>query len=566
MYDQLVAPTARRQRREQERAKLYALPPPIGGWNARDALPNMAETDAIVLDNWVPGVNGIVLRNGSKVWAEGLGAPVETIFHYSPPMAISNRMFAATDGSIFDVTAGSATPVVTGTQNGRWSFVNFASAAAHVVYICNGFDAPRYWDGTAWTNSAFTGPTLLSSLEFVHSHMNRLWFVERNTLNLWFSNVASIGGPLTKFSLSSLFRHGGRIVALGSWSRDGGAGPDDNLVIVTSKGQVAIYAGTSPVSATTSALIGVYKIAEPIGGRCVMNIGSDLAIITSNGFVPMSKVLPVGETAGSQAALTDKIGGAFMAAYRQGGRAFGWQAIEYPKAHLIIVNVPILERKQQEQFVINTHTGAWARWKDIQAGCWGLFGSDMYFGGNDGRVYLYGVGFQDEQNDDGVGKPITANLAHAYSVMGTRRNKGFRMARPRFSSPPAFAPLVQMRVNYDVTRPTLTIVNAGQSGSTWAAEPGYAVSPDGTSFTPGIVNVGGRYQWYDQGDPDLVPPRQAAVVTPITALWEGGMVPALPWQSIERVGLAGAIIFGLSSSTELIYNGCDVTFEVGGML
>ena len=40
------------------------MPPPIGGWNRRDALPLMDSKDALRLDNWVPDTASVHLRSG----------------------------------------------------------------------------------------------------------------------------------------------------------------------------------------------------------------------------------------------------------------------------------------------------------------------------------------------------------------------------------------------------------------------------------------------------------------------------------------------------------------------
>lgn len=53
-----------------------AIPAPIGGWNARDALDAMPPTDAIKLVNWIPRAGFVQSRGGYAVHAAGLGAPV----------------------------------------------------------------------------------------------------------------------------------------------------------------------------------------------------------------------------------------------------------------------------------------------------------------------------------------------------------------------------------------------------------------------------------------------------------------------------------------------------------
>ena len=59
----MASPT-RRRLIQRTQANVASLPPPVGGWNARDALANMAPTDAVTLDNLFPGVSSVTLRGG----------------------------------------------------------------------------------------------------------------------------------------------------------------------------------------------------------------------------------------------------------------------------------------------------------------------------------------------------------------------------------------------------------------------------------------------------------------------------------------------------------------------
>src|SRR5262249_19875632 len=159
---------------------------------------------------------------------------------------------------------------------------------------------------------------------------------------------------LTKFLPP--FKLGGALLAMASWSRDGGQGPDDYLVMITAKGEAVVYAGTDPSSASTSALVGVFKLPEPIGARCFLQIGSDLGVLTSQGIVPFSGVLGQSQSGAGQSAISNKIVGAFKNAYINRGTLFGWQLIEYPKQNLLICNAPMTEAVEQNQFVMNTNT------------------------------------------------------------------------------------------------------------------------------------------------------------------------------------------------------------------
>jgi hypothetical protein len=520
MFLQLLG--AQRRKSAGPISTVVTLPPPIGGWNARDALPLMDPKDAIRLDNVICDLNGVRMRPGSSTHGTTLtGSYVETLMEYSPPSG-SNKLFAALPAIIYDVTsAGAGTSSVTSMSNGRWSHTNFSTGAGtNVLYICNGTDDPRYYDGSSWSTSTFSGSGLtIANLDFVHAHMNRLWFIEKNTANVWYGPTAAITGTLSKWALQPLLKSGGKLIAIGSWSRDGGNGPDDYIVFVSSKGEVIVYAGTDPSSSTTSALVGVYRLGEPIGRRCMIKAGADLAILTSQGLVPLSQVTGLNISGQTQTSITNKISAAFRDAYLAVGTSFGWQVIEYPKRNIAIVNVPIAERVTAHQYVINTLTGAWSRFTGINAGCWGMLGDDIHWGGFDGKTYVFDSGFLDASS-----RSIVVTYQSSYTDFGSPRIKHFKGARPTFFGPASFTPHVYLRTDYDTSTIDMATIGAIESGTAW-----------------------------DEGDWD-------------TSSWAEDTVPSRGWQTVAGMGVTGSVAYAVSAQSELVFNGVDVMLEAGGYL
>ena len=234
-------------------------------------------------------------------------------------------------------------------------------------------------------------------------------------------------------------------------------------MFVSSRGECLIYAGTDPSSSTTSALVGVYTIPEVIGRRCLINAGADLGILTSQGLVPLSQIFGMTTGATSRAAFTDKISGQFRDQYQASGTAFGWQCLEYPKQNLLIINVPILERSQQHQYVMNINTGAWCRFTGINAGCWSLLGDNLYFGGNDGVVRKFDSGHLDGASN------ITGTLQSAYGTFGSVQTKRYTMARPLFLAPSGYNPPVTIQTDYDTSEPAVNVVSVQTGGTQWNA-------------------------------------------------------------------------------------------------
>lgn len=502
---------------------IASIPPPVGGWNRRDAIPLMDARDAIRLDNWIPDTNSVHLRAGYTTHAPiaATATAVETLIQYVPPNTANAKLFAAVPSALYDVTAAataSSTAVaVSGLTNGRWQYDLITNTAGTFLMMANGADTPRLFDGTSWSTASVTATGLTTTnLIAVHNHMNRLWLIEENQLHVWYLGTSAIAGAPTKFLLP--FRKGGKLMAMGSWTRDGGSGPDDFAVFVSSRGECLIYAGTDPSSNTTSALVGVYTIPEVVGRRCLINAGADLGILTSQGLVPLSQILGMTTGASSRAAFTDKISGQFREQYQASGTAFGWQCIEYPKQNLLIINVPILERSQQHQYVMNINTGAWCRFTGINAGCWSLYGDNLYFGGNDGVVRRFDSGHLDGSAN------ITGTLQSAYGIFGSVQAKRFTMARPLFLAPSGYNPPVTIQTDYDTSEPAVNVVSVQTGGTQWDAA-----------------------QWD-------------------AFQWAGGAVPSLGWQGVTGEGRAASIAFGVSSREELTYNGADIGFERGTYL
>jgi hypothetical protein len=144
-----------------------SIPAPVGGLNARDSIADMKPTDAVIMDNWVPGTTSVSIRNGYMAWVTGFANPVESLLTYQS--ATTAKMFAASGTSIYDVTISGAVgaAVVTGLSNARWQFANFGTPGGQFMYAVNGLNKPLLYDGSTWTPiDNGTGATI-SSITFV---------------------------------------------------------------------------------------------------------------------------------------------------------------------------------------------------------------------------------------------------------------------------------------------------------------------------------------------------------------------------------------------------------------
>lgn len=443
-------------------ADSYTVPAPVKGWMTSDSLADMPPDSAVVLQNWFPEPDAVRFRRGSLEHATGLGAAVETLMTYTSGDQI--EMFGAADDTIWDVTdAGAAVATsITAATNARWEYTNFTTPGGHFLIAVNGADDPLNYDGAVWSATpAITGPADAGLLANVWIHGSRLWFAEAGTATAWYLPVDTFGGAAASFELGAVFPQGGHLIAGASWTIDAGFGMDDFNVFVSSEGDVAVYVGTDPSSASTWTLKGVYRIGKPIGRRCLLKVGGDIAVLCEDGVLPLSQAVVLDRAAAINGALTKNIQKAFNDAYRVYGARFGWQIQAYPRGTMAMVNVPINELVENKQFAMNTLTGAWCEFLGQNAICWTLTDGDLYYGTPDGRVFIADSG----SADDDV--PVSAYMAGAFQAPNSRvRLKQAKMMRPIYQTDSDLVPTVGVSVDYQLvaptSMPTVTTVGAGR--------------------------------------------------------------------------------------------------------
>jgi roadblock/LC7 domain-containing protein len=437
---------ARRLTAESDRKKIPAapmLPIPTGGLDAVSPLTKMPPENAVVLDNWFPQLRYIELRRGHQVQCntgEGVKS-IETLMAYNAEAGSSDKLFAALNGKIVDVSTSVVAAGISGLTNNRWQHINFATSAGQFLVMVNGADGVRTYNGAAWATQAITGVTA-ADLIHIASFKNRIWFVEKNSLDAWFLPPDSIAGAASKFPLGGTLKKGGALMAIGTWSLDGGDGPDDRIAFLSTKGELAIYGGTDPTNASTWSLQGVYEIGAPIGRRCLLKIGGDLAAVCIDGIVPISKAMVLERGSQASVAISAYIQPLLNSDARNFKGLFGWQLISYPLGTRAIFNVPQLENETSIQYVMNTISGAWCRFTGMNANCWELFQERIFFGGNDGKVY------EADKGADDNGQPIVADLQTAFNDLGSPLLKLFCLARPFIVTDGDVAPGLALNVDY----------------------------------------------------------------------------------------------------------------------
>ena len=494
--------------------KSTSLSAPIGGLNTRDAVDLMPQTDAIRLDNFFPGSTDVSLRAGYTDHATGLPSTVQTLMSYSSPS--TNKLFAASGTNVYDVTSSGSVggAVVTSLSNAKWEYVNFTISGGSYLFMVNGADSPRHYNGSAWATPTLSGVTG-STINNVTVFKERLFFIVNNSLSFAYLPINSVAGTVSTFALGSIFDFGGHLVAAGSLTRDGGSGSDDYIAFITSEGEVAVYQGTDPSDATKWSLVGVFKIARPIGKRCVINVGPELIVITEAGFIPLTQMYAESE-ANYAKAISDKISGSILSSVTNFKSTFGWEAIIYPKGQYGLFNVPNDTSGSFIQYAVNLNTGAWGKFTGQNAYSWALLNGVLYFGGNT-KVH------QADNGNSDAGTAIQGSAKTAFIYYGNRgTTKRFTAIRPVVSSDASLPVSIGFDVDFNDGTATYTPSSATTSGASW----------DTASWD--------------------------------TSEWAGTIASQLVWRSVADIGWNAAIRIKTSTTAQSIkWHSTDIYYEEG---
>lgn len=422
----LRASPALRSQPEIAQGQPATIPAPVGGWNTINNLASMPPIDAVVLDNFYPSTDAVVLRGGSVSWATGVTGAINTLVTYTAGAV--RKFYACSSSGIYDITAGGAVGAVAkAATDGKWQYVNLANAAGTFLIMVNGVDSLVNFDGTTWTSvtaisaNPITGVTT-TSLANIALHKRRVWFVENASMNAWYLPTDAITGAAVKFPMGALFKKGGYLMAQIGWTIDSGTGPDDYFATVTSEGECAVYKGNDVSSATDWFLVGVYDVGIPIGRRCLARYGGDVLMITEQGLFPLSKLLnsiAVDRTA----SINQKINQAYVDAATTYKSVFGWNATVYPSESALILNIPTAANTTSQQFVMNMITKAWCRFTGWNSNVIAMNGSSLYYA-LAGNVYLAWAGVSDN------GVSIVGAVQQAYTNFKSPAEKSVPLVRP----------------------------------------------------------------------------------------------------------------------------------------
>ena len=384
-------------------------------------------------------------------------------------------------------------------------------------------------DGTVtWVYTPSIGTADPTKFAFVMAWKNRLWFVEKDTSRAWYLGLNAIYGTAVAFNFGARLSHGGDLRGLWSWTYDGGSGIDDALVAVGGGGDVVIYIGTDPSSASTFALKGVWFVgAVPVGRRLCTDFGGDLLVMSSIGIMPLSKLVIGNVVYDRSQYQTFKISNLFNQLQASTANLKGWAMRLHPQDACLMVLVPTAVNQASQQLVMSLTTRGWSRYRDMPLGlCAEPWNGLLYFGTEDGRVctndgYVDGVLL----SNPNAYSTIQWSLLTSFQNLETPTWKRVQIIRPRILS---------------------------QGGSV-------------------AFKAFARYDW-DMTEP---PPVTGSVATGAN-LWDSGLWDVAVYggaynttaqvNGASGIGSTVAIAIRGASSSRMTITGIDVSFDQGGML
>jgi hypothetical protein len=512
----------------------------VGGLNTVAAGLGLPPDDCVQAYNVIAAENGLRVRYGEREWCTGLTGltdnEVRTVIPFTG--GATSSLFAATSTGIWDATMVTTTPPQVATfpvQTGSAGWGVFCSVVTaggrYCLYADEENGLYRYAEsGATWTKVAFgSGAGEIDGVDpgniaFVTLFKGRVWMAERASGTAWYLDAGAISGTAKAFPMGAGFRNGGHLVGLWTWTYDGGAGMDDSLVAWSSGGDILVYQGTDPASASTFALQGTWYAGPPPAGRsCATSTGGELQLLTRQGVVPMSKLV-VGANL-LAASTTVKVANLLNTLMAMRANTRGWAMIRHPEDVAFLVIVPQGVGAYPLQLAQATSSSGWFIWRDLDMLSVASWEKQLYFGTTDGRV-LVNTGTTDgvSISSPDAYDPIEWSLLTATSDLGAPTQKQVGLIRPLILSEGA-VPSIRVNARYRYDQAELDPVTlVGGTGDVWDSA------------------------LWDQG------------------LWAGDSAPSQPVRGATGMGPGVAIAIRGVSISKTVLVGIDVTYTSGGFL
>lgn len=467
------------------------MPPPYGGLDLISPIDNMDPAFALELVNVFPGSTAPVTRGGYQEYVDlsAGNTAVNTIADYNKADGSSEMIVVSEGGTpkIFKVVAGVATditgstPITAGYSNMQTQ--QFGSR----LYMCNGQDTVQVYDGSTVADSTFTGVTLADLIN-VSTYRERLYFVEKDSLQFWYGNTNAVGASaLTSFDLQYSMKKGGFLVFAGSYTNQTAQTSQDLFFAISSEGEVVFYAGSYPGD-TNWQLVARYYIGKPLGYRAFIKVNNDIWILTQQGVVPVSALFQASpeQVVNLISAKVNPYISQYVKLLKFSPR---WHGIFWPEGRRVFVNIPSAENTSTI-LVYSIDTGGWCVYElfDQEDGITlAIVDGQPYYGSYHGYVYSAETGLTDK------GESISFSGRTAFSFYGSRGNyKAFKDIRPLIKTRKGLTLALGLDTDFQRASSTDSVSTGIATITPWGA-------PWGSPWSSGTEYVFNRYAVRGQG-------------------------------------------------------------------
>jgi hypothetical protein len=538
----------RRRRGQQQKNGAVHLDPPFGGINASTPMAQIPPQDCIYSYNLFPSRYGMRCRPGYAKWCPPvpLGNGIKTIIPCNASLrgGSQDRLFAVTNDGVYEITTAQAAPIKRydftnkGVDAGWCSWHNFTNTAgAQYILICDILNGYFTYDVTANTfavGNVNTTPASVTAADmaFVAIWKNRVWLIARDSTRAYYmATVGTISGAMTAFDFGAKFKYGGFLKGIYNWTSDGGAGIDDHLVAVSSQGDVVVYTGWDPTTASGEGafqLRGVWYLGNtPRGRRFVLEEGGDLLMLTAEGVLSLSQ-LTSGLAVEDERVFykTQKINTLLRASFRQRENEFGYELTTISRYSMVMLSTPKLVGERNIQWMYSYDTKGWFLARDLPIYTIENWGTRVFFGDTENNIWEL-IGTRDAVKYDvsTSGTPVEFSLLTSYQGYNAPANlKRVHILRPYWigAAIPQFG--IEARFDFQID----------ESGTT-------------PPFIPDAGSLWDLSTWD-------------------SATWGGGYsVQQLPYGAVG-VGRYVAVVMRGTSSGDAAFMGVDVILDQGGML
>ena len=475
-----------------EQSYSFSMPSPVAGLNLSDPIDQMDPNYALALDNIVPNGLNCTVRKGHSFLA-GLATTAATIDTLEG-MANNDgtNQVIASDSSTLDlyrVTASTMTSIGGPYASSVFNCDTFGDR----LYLCNGVNDVQVIALASAAASDFTG-VALTDLINVSSFKERVYFIEKSTLKIWYGNSRAIGASaLSSYDFSFAMKDGGYLVSCGSFSNNFADSTQDLFYALSSTGEILFYNGSSPADVTTPwGLVKRAKIGRPVGYRAFVGVENDVWIITDQGIVPITAIF-----SSTASIALDTVGQKInpMIAQCAANVPFShlWKGCYSSKERKVYITCP-MSNVATKLLVYNLVGRAWTTYtfyQDTLALKVMSVGGSVYYGGVDGNVYTGETGLYDYIAASTT-NPTRFFGRGAFSFYGSKIWKAYRDMRPLIKTTRNVNLALALDTDFRQTPDASTISLGASVYTPWG-------SPWGSPWSSGVDYIYDRHATKGQG-------------------------------------------------------------------